>query len=154
MKLTEEFIEKKIRWKIKKNEGINKKAILFENWDKDTQIRFDSLIRFEEIGRPILLFLGKDQAWVIFGSKYLIAGNDCKINRLNYRNLEKHQYGMTKKESRIGLKSKLNRLFNTMPRPSYLQIKEKEQPSFIVDGLHESEMDNLASILLMFERLI
>lgn len=152
MKRTEEFLEKKIRWKIDRGYTINKNTISFENWNRDTQIRFDSVIGFEDIGNPILLFLGENHTWVILGSKRLIAGNENTLNSLEYNNLEKFDYGYLEKENPI--KSRIRKLMLYGPKPTSLLIKEKGKSSFVIPGLRFEEICNLGSILLMIERLI
>lgn len=152
MKSIEDLIEEEIRSRIDQGKDINKHAKAFDDWDKDTRIRFYDAIRFEDIGEPILMFLGRNQSWLIFGSKGLISGTENTLNSLEYRKLEKYDFGYIDKED--PLKTLYRKLMTFGRSPSSVLIKEKGKPTFVVSGLRFNEVCSVVIILEKLKRII
>lgn len=61
-----------------------KKAHFFDDLSYEEKQKFTSILEVQPIGKPVILFRGKNKHWTVLGTKMIVSGTDSAFNSVEY----------------------------------------------------------------------
>lgn len=87
------YIQGRIKWKAGKNDFPTTTAFYFDELEQDLKQKYEALLKQEEIGMPVLLFLGKSDNWTVVGTQKVAGGDDKSLISMSYDEIKINTVG-------------------------------------------------------------
>lgn len=93
MKRSDDFIENRLRWRATKNGLPKASSFFFEDLVLSEKLRYKDELEPYKIGKPVLIFLGENGTWTIFGTLKVISGVEQSFECVSYSKIDKLTFG-------------------------------------------------------------
>ncbi|SEC41862.1 hypothetical protein SAMN04489761_2939 [Tenacibaculum sp. MAR_2009_124] len=154
MKRSDEYLENRIRWRVRKNNVLCSKVSFFEDLDKLKQQKLIALLTPQNIGNPVVYFKGRKRNWTIIGTQKIACGNDTFADSIAYENINQWTpYDYPLDEPKTTIEYLKARYFGYIKRLQYkILMEEKGGRRVIFYGPRGWKLYDILNITLMMER--
>ncbi len=151
MRHSEEYIENRLNWRARKNGFPKTNSLFFKDLSLTERSRFKIAMESSVIGNPVLLFLGENGSWTIFGTIKIISGIGFSFDSIEYSKIDRHTIGCDP----LGAfaKPEVDKKFLKIEQQQIL-IREKGGRMLTLNGPKGKEFYSMYNILLMLLRMI
>ncbi len=156
MKKSDEYLKKRIEWRVRKNNVLCSKVLFFEKLNIKKRRKLESLLEPENIGIPVVYFKGKNKNWTIIGTKKIACGNDIFADSIAYENIKQWTpYDYPLDEPKTKLEYLKARYFGYIKRFQHkILMEEKGGRRVVFYGPRGWKLYDILNITLMMERFV
>ncbi len=156
MKHSEEYIENRLKWRGKKNGLPKKNSIFFDDLCSVEKKRFTIVLGSKTIGKPVILFKGKNNRWTIFGTNMIASGSDQSFDTVRYSNIDEHTIGddplgvfSSKEPTKLSLFLFRLKKF----KQDKILVRKKDGIMMTLYGPKGEDVFDMHNIMIMLERM-
>ncbi len=93
MEKSNEYIEKRIKWRAERNQLPSLYSFDYSELNKNEKLNLDNLLRDFDLGIPALFFKGEENSWTVVGTKMIACGNKEQVKAIAYSDIKVHTIG-------------------------------------------------------------
>ncbi|CAM1357761.1 hypothetical protein [Tenacibaculum xiamenense] len=150
-----EYLENRIKWRVRKNNALCSKVLFFETLEKSKKQELTTLLAFQNIGVPVVYFKGRNKNWTIIGTQKIACGNDIFADSISYENIKNWTpYDYPLDEPKTTIEYLKARYFGYLKRFQHkIIIEEKNGRRLIFYGPRGWKIYDIPNIIYMMQRL-
>ena len=150
MARSEDFIENRLKWNAKKNGLPKTNSHFYEELTTAQKAKFQNILTVSNIGKPVIVFIGLNNTWTIFGTIKIISGSDSSFDSIEHMKIDEHTVG----DDPMGFFSVPNRnkKFKKFQQ-DHLLVREKGGRILTLYGPRGEDLCDMHNMLLMLDRI-